>query len=498
MLGMSSGRRRYLWMAATVAAAGAGLRLWFILHAPMVAGDSLLYGAIAKNWMRWGVYGFSGSPPAPTLIRLPGYPMFLALSFRVFGMEHYTAVMGLQAAVDLGTWVLVARLAHRLMGRRAGMAALVLGMLCPFTAIYASAVLAETLTLFTIALAFFSLERWAARGAGWNRWLLPLTFALAYGLLLRPEQGLLAAAVVPAMLWIGWEQQRSRERRALRGQVGGVRWMGPVVAVAVGTLLPLLPWAARNWKTFHVIEPLAPRYATDPGETPPLGFQRWFRTWGVDFASTDDVYWPYDGSPIEVGSLPARAFDSADQRVRTAELLREYDVTSNPTPALDVRFAALAEERIRGHGWRYYVVLPAARLLNMELRPRTENLPIDTRWWRYRMHAGQTVFALGWAGLNLAYVVVGVMGVRRVLRMPWLWRDGRVMLWAMVAFCVMRACLLLTIDNSEPRYTLEFFPLLVVGAAAWFAGREGLGWTGPSLRSGEVRQRQKQIPPLRS
>jgi hypothetical protein len=36
----------------------------------------------------------------------------------------------------------------------------------------------------------------------------------------------------------------------------------------------------------------------------------------------------------------------------------------------------------------------------------------------------------------------------------------------MFAFVLLRCALLLTLDNSEPRYTLEFFPLLVLWASA--------------------------------
>jgi hypothetical protein len=43
----------------------------------------------------------------------------------------------------------------------------------------------------------------------------------------------------------------------------------------------------------------------------------------------------------------------------------------------------------------------------------------------------------------------------------------------MIAFVVLRCGMLLTLDNSEPRYTLEFFPLLQVWAGALFAGRDG-------------------------
>ena len=78
--------------AALALAAGLALRLWFITHVARIDGDTLLYGSIARNWMQHGVYGFaqSISGPIPTLIRLPGYPLFLVACFRVFGVEHYT------------------------------------------------------------------------------------------------------------------------------------------------------------------------------------------------------------------------------------------------------------------------------------------------------------------------------------------------------------------------------------------------------------------------
>src|SRR5258708_1764624 len=103
--GRSAGARIALVLAARVA-----LRLFFVVHAPRIAGDTLLYGDIAKNWMQHGVYGFAQGPqgPVPTLIRLPGYPLFLALCFAVFGADRYTAVMVVQCLIDLVTCLLVA------------------------------------------------------------------------------------------------------------------------------------------------------------------------------------------------------------------------------------------------------------------------------------------------------------------------------------------------------------------------------------------------------
>jgi hypothetical protein len=38
----------------------------------------------------------------------------------------------------------------------------------------------------------------------------------------------------------------------------------------------------------------------------------------------------------------------------------------------------------------------------------------------------------------------------------------------MLGFVALRCLLLLTLDNSEPRYTLEFFPLLIVWGSFCF------------------------------
>jgi 4-amino-4-deoxy-L-arabinose transferase-like glycosyltransferase len=440
--------------AALALAAGLALRLWFVAHVARVGGDTLIYGNIARNWMQHGVYSFTSPPgvPVPTLIRLPGYPLFLMACFRIFGVEHYTAVMYVQCVIDLCTCLLIAALAGRLFGRRAAMAALWLSALCPFTAIYTATPLTEVLTLFCIALTFYGLERWRSAGLGFNRWLWVTSGAVAYSVLLRPEQGLLAAAVIPAMLWMVWrtlEARRSLQKSVL-----------PVALAALCVVLPLAPWTVRNWRTFHVLQPLAPRYATDPGEFVPLGFQRWYRTWAIDFASTEEVYWNYDSAPICIGDLPPRAFDSDDQYTRTETALNEYNSAYNATPALDARFEALAKERIHDDPVRYYVALPVARLLNMVFRPRAEMLEVPLEWWRWREHRQMTLLAAGLAVLNLGYFVLGGVGLWRWRRRGW--GPHRALAVAMMGFVVLRCALLLTLDNSEPRYTLEFFPLLIV------------------------------------
>ena len=455
---------------ALALACGLLLRLFFLFRFAHVAGDSLLYGAIAGNLLRHGVYGFATYAGTtlvrPTLIRLPGYPLFLALCFRVFGVDRYTPVLLLQIFIDLVTCGLVARLAARLFGTRAGLAALWLGALCPFTSNYTVAPLTETLTLFCIALAFFTLEQWQVTlrltRSVYTPWFFALAATLAYAILLRPEQGLLAAAIVPAFFFFAW-----RSTPPLRA-------ISTTLLLCLLTVLPLAPWAARNWHTFHVFEPLAPRFANDPGERNPDGFQRWYRTWAIDFASTDLTYWNYDGSDILLGELPARAFDNPTQYAATAALLNIYNLKDTPTPALDVGFNSLALARIRTHPTRYYLLLPIARVLNMAFRPRTDMLPVPDRWWQAQGHLGTFIFSFCYAALNFVYLALAAF---TLLRRRKLWRPHAILIYAMLATIIFRSALLLTLDNSEPRYTLEFYPILILLGAVAFTARKAFPQT---------------------
>ncbi len=323
---------------------GLALRLWFVAHHPAFAGDALIYGAIARNLLQHGVYGFDQQTTSlgaltfpPTLIRLPGYPLFLAACFRLFGIENYAAVLHVQLVADTLTCVLVALLSRRLFGPRAALAVLWLAELCPFTANYVATPITETLVLTTIALAMYSFARWQAAGGGYTRWLWALAASLAASLLLRPEQGLLAAAFLPAVLWISFRTTPPTPHRLLAST-------GPALAASLCIILPLLPWTARNWRTFHSFQPLAPRSACDPGEIPPTGFNLWFRTWGIDFASTDQVYWKINGEDITPNTLPDRAFALSCTAPRnlprrslplyaaTTALLDDYNQTDNNLP----------------------------------------------------------------------------------------------------------------------------------------------------------------------
>lgn len=453
--------RRSLRRASVVAAFAAGfvLRAAFIARHPRFAGDALIYGELAHNMLAHHVYGLMEGVLRPTLIRLPGYPLFLAVCFRLFGDANYLAVLWVQAVLDLATCGLIALTVRRVVGERAGLWTLWLAALCPFTANYTDVVLAECCSLFCVAVAFFAMERWVCHRR--LRWAVLIGLALVWAVLLRPDEGLLAAAVVPMMLWVGLREE---------GHRGLVRWIAPAAVASLIVALPLAVWAVRNWKVFHVVEPLSPKYANDPGEEVAYGFMRWYRSWAVGFPATVNVYWKYDGSIVSMSDLPERAFDSPEQRAKTAALFAQYNEEQGSTPPVDAGFAQLARERVAAHPLRYYVLLPVARELDMWFRPRTELIKVPLDWWKMREHPLASMKAYVMAAVNIAYLMLALVGLVRWRRTQW--NGYGALAAAMVLFVVLRCALLLTIDNSEMRYTLECYPVVLVLCGMLWTTRE--------------------------
>src|SRR3954470_17323173 len=95
---------------------GIALRLVFVYLYPHYAGDSLIYADIAHNWLHHGTYAMTeNGVPVHTLIRLPGYPAFLAVVFAIFGgIEHIRAVLLIQTFVDLMGCLVIAAVALEL------------------------------------------------------------------------------------------------------------------------------------------------------------------------------------------------------------------------------------------------------------------------------------------------------------------------------------------------------------------------------------------------
>jgi 4-amino-4-deoxy-L-arabinose transferase-like glycosyltransferase len=448
--------RFFLW----VTLAALGLRLLFLFRFPAVTTDSFVYGDIAKNWLQHGIYGLSGPDEiSATYIRLPGYPAFLAAVFAIFGMEHYRAALVLQIFVDIATCFLIADIARRLFSARVAKAAFLLAALCPFLASYAAAALTETLEIFFTVLAFdFAI---AGLEMMEKERLLPWLgcgVAIGAAILLRPDGGLLLITIESYLVWL-WVRVRKGKAQASRPRPhGSFHLLRVGLIVALVSLVPLAPWAWRNLHTMHRFQPLAPRYANEEDEFVPAGFNRWVKTWIADYASVEEIYWPVPGDTVDAGKLPRRAFDSEAQRQQTEELLADYNQALHVTPELDARFAALAALRIRQAPLRYYLWLPLARVADMWLRPRTETLPSDTRWWEFNDDPKWSALAVALGIIGLIYVGMAAAGLARARAIAFL--------GLLLTFVIVRSVFLCTLENPEPRYTLEGYPVVIILAAA--------------------------------
>jgi len=448
--------RKHLRFFVLATLAGAALRLLFILRFPGVTSDSFVYGDIAKNWLQHGIYGLSGLDEiSPTYIRLPGYPAFLAAVFAIFGMEHYRAVLVLQMFVDLGTCFLIADLARRLISPGAARVAFLSAALCPFLANYVANALTETLEVFftVLALDFAIIGLDGPHDRSMKPWV-GCGLAVGAAMLLRPDAALLLFAIEAylfALLVHRWKQTAPPGMSARRV-------FNACVILAVVSLATLVPWTLRNIHTLHEFQPLAPRYANEENAFVPIGFNRWVKTWIVDYACVEDIYWVVPGNAVEADKLPSRAFDSPEQRKQTTQLLEDYNDTRHVTADLDARFAALAAERVHHSPLRYYVSLPLLRIADMWLRPRTETLPPDTRWWEFDDDPEWLVLAISLGIINLVYVAAAIAGLVRGRFAPHL--------GLLLTFVILRSLFLGTLENPEPRYTLECYPVLIVLAAA--------------------------------
>jgi hypothetical protein len=458
-------------MRANVAAAvcaGLALRVYLVLKFPVTdTGDGPFYIELAWNWLKNGVYGFAVHGQLTAVdMRVPGYPAFLAAVFAVAGQSPRAAMLA-QVVVDLATCFVIALIAARLAPeksrRRVALAGLWLAALCPFTANYTAVVLTETLVIFLTALAILVLLQTDVGGAHVarataflaNPWLLAGS-VVGFGTLVRPETPLVlfAAGLVLVAKW--WRP---------------ADWMKLIRAgllMGLGLLIPLVPWAARNWNTLHDVQFLAPRYSELPGEYTPLGFTAWTNTWMWRFRDVYLTQWKVNEEEIAIDELPAYAFDSQDEKERMADLLDEYNEALTIDPPLDQGFREIARERTARHPLRTYVTVPLLRTLTLWFTPRVELLPSSGHLWPLREEwqddRPDFLVTLGLSVVNVMYIALALAGTWLARRRPG---------WALlILFCVVRTLFFVKfVETPEPRYVLECFPAMIALAAQVFASR---------------------------
>src|SRR5689334_20390718 len=181
-----------------------GFRLFVALRLPNDdPDDGRVYSQIARNMLEQHVFSHDGlAPYVPSIIRLPGYPLFLAGVYAVFGHGNDTAVRVVQAVIDTATCVLIALVAFEwsIDGERKHRAAIIafaLAAVCPFTAIYVATILTEVWASF-LAIALVLAATYAFKATRRKRalaWWIIAGLVGGIAVEFRPDSGLFAAAV---------------------------------------------------------------------------------------------------------------------------------------------------------------------------------------------------------------------------------------------------------------------------------------------------------------
>jgi hypothetical protein len=520
--------------------------------------DGRVYAQMARNLLEQHVYSHDAQAPySPSLIRLPGYPLFLAGIYSVFGHTNNGAVRVVQALIDTGTCALVALLAFYWQPdeekkRTTAIAALALAVICPFTTIYTATILTEVLTNFlmvamfvAVTIAFRSLtteDTEGTEGTAENKdgkrrrlknallWWATAGLIGGIAVMMRPDSGLFLAAIGLTLVITGlgsWVSGLGRKSRAKeqsaktkdqKPKTKLSRVIASGAALSFAFMAVLTPWTIRNWRVFHLFQPLSPAHGEMPGEFVPRGYELWLRTWLDDQSYIQPFLWSLDTDPLDIDDVPAYAFDSENEKKRVATLLEAYnnendqdsDSEAQPsaaasptpkageeeadeenesendqgdnaakqdhpqvemTPEIDAAFGQLARERIARHPFRFYVWLPLKRARTLWFDTHSQYWPFEGTLFPlddldHSIH--QHIWLPLFAGLTAVYTVLGLFGA-------WfLFESGKFAArrWLLLVVLAMglRLALFSWIENPEPRYVVEFFPLLSVLGGIAIAG----------------------------
>jgi hypothetical protein len=497
--------------------------------------DGKVYAQLARNILEQHVYSIETEAPySPTLIRLPGYPLFLSGVYSLFGHTDNGAVRVVQALIDTATCALIALVAflwepYEKRKRRTSIWALALAAICPFTTIYVATILTETITMFlVVAMCLTTTLALQSKKPGKALALWIATGLIAgTAVLFRPDSGLFALAIgltlVIAVLGRASDVKLSNWRLEAVYRSARASYLGAVFSLAF--FLVLVPWTVRNYRVFHLFQPLAPAHAEMPGEFVPRGYFSWLRTWIDDGRYIGPVLWSLDSAPIKLSDLPDRAFDSAEEKQRVGALLDKYNHpadeqdlftdqsdSSNPsdsngeakkdeetdqadndsgdeddqsdeedkphenapadqasdqsvemTPEIDAGFAQLARERVAHHPFRYYVWLPLKRARTLWFDTHSQYYPFEGELLPLD-DLDYTIHQQYWLPLfAFLTLVYSLLGIWGAYFLSQT-RNFNSQLFVLLAalMVLIRVGFFATLENPEARYVVEVFPFLAI------------------------------------
>ena len=451
-------------------------RLPFILLFPTTGGDADVYSTVAQNIISG--CGVSLSDPASGACiphfggnQGPGYPFFMAAVW--FLSSHSDmAVRLLQAAFLAGAIGFAAYALATLTSRRAGTVLGLVLALSPLELAWPRYLQTETLSLAAV-ICFFALVILSIRDKRMH--IVAIGATLAIGTFIRLD--LVSLTIPVAVLAFALYDVQTALAR------------GTIVAIILA-----IPWAGWTIRNVAVGLPrLYPTAMTVPdNKRAPVGYASWVRTWLVYEYERPGALWGPNRFNYSGIYIPDRAYNSKKEKQEVTKLLERLKTyEGQPIPKdIDDAFAQIAREQRERYPFRYFVVNPAIRSVQLWSNPFSsfgwpDEMPSVALSDRERLAVaqgglqGKLMLAKRFPIRAVAKAITGLyrFALLAVFLLGCLYaafgvrdRSVRILVLTAFSFFAGRTLLLAFIANIETRYTVQLVPAMeiVVVSLVWY------------------------------
>jgi 4-amino-4-deoxy-L-arabinose transferase-like glycosyltransferase len=200
------------------------------------------YDLIANNMVQGNGYRFQANA-SETMMREPGYPLFLAGAFRVGGNKIATARWA-NWLLTIGIAFLLMRLAHLVTNdRTTALMATLLFLLYPSTVIAEARGSVEILFIFAVMVFMLLLHHAVARGQAWRY----LIAGLALGVVVQVRSTPLVFPFLLLLYLLLFGGNKTKRLKAVSN----------VAVLSIGMVVVMIPWVTRNYMLVRHFVPTA-------------------------------------------------------------------------------------------------------------------------------------------------------------------------------------------------------------------------------------------------
>jgi 4-amino-4-deoxy-L-arabinose transferase-like glycosyltransferase len=400
-----------------------------IFSGPRTQLDSSQYIQLGENIANGVGFGtVCGATFYPESVRMPGYPILLALDFSLFGANLWPVVV-FQSLLSVAAVIFVWRAGVRAFGNQTGLIFLALSAFYPFVAYFAIVIMTETICVFLVAAALY----FFSKKSSWNITAAGILISLSY--YFRPNLVFLGIAASIVIMLIS----RFRDRR-------------PLLILTAAAVLGSVPWMAYNYHVFHRYTPFPVVKGT--------GFSLFISSWQSRVSTGTLVEWG-TGNSITSEAIDSGFYEQTKElKLMVNNGLPEGERVENLT-LLDLCDSDQKKILLENHALSF-------ALDNIKERPLEFSQSVFLNTFRMWF----TVYGLkqlpNWLGIlfllqGFLSIVLAFVGCLLVILGRRRYDTGALVFVSVILYFLITLCLL----HTEARYTLPGrLPMLMLAAHA--------------------------------